>query len=83
MVGNGVLVHGRYGGGHHNGDEKNKNKNERVVMVVARAAENAVPGRWGEWRLPFRGVMGSGLFWGTLGICMGMCLYIQVCGIRQ
>jgi hypothetical protein len=29
--------------------------------VVLLALENAVPGRWGEWRLPFRGVSGSGL----------------------
>jgi hypothetical protein len=61
MVGNGVLVHGRYGGGHHNSDDNNKNENERVVVVVARAPESVNSGRWGEWRLPFRGVSGSGL----------------------
>jgi hypothetical protein len=83
MVGNGVLVHGRYGGGHHNGDDNNKNENERVVVVVARAPESVNSGRWREWRLPFRGVMGSVLFWGTLGNCMGMYLYTQLCSIRQ
>jgi hypothetical protein len=61
MVGDGVLIHGRYGGGPHDSDDDNKNENERAVVVVARAPENAVPGRWREWRLPFRGVSGSGL----------------------
>ncbi len=34
MVGYGVLIHGRYGGGHHKSDDNNDNRIEAVFLLL-------------------------------------------------